>query len=292
VSLPRLLLVDDSQAILAYETASLSDHYAVVTARSGRDALSRLGESTYDAVLLDLSMPEMDGDQVLWAMKADPRLRRIPVIIISTEKERANACIRAGAAAFLPKPIRADELRAMVGRVLAEARRLEDDGKIGVLFLSIAGLEFGVPLDQVRAVVLFPATTTVPLEGEGALDLFDFHGEMVGVLDLAATLRLGYRAARVDRRIVIVESKAGLPPLLFGLCVDDVLPPDVFRPCEIQGDEGSLLALLAKDALIAAVDTERGRVPVANPLRLFPPAFLASLPAAYQRARTAPEALL
>jgi CheY-like chemotaxis protein len=295
VTLPRLLLVDDSQAILAYETASLSDHYAIVTAKSGREALARLAESTWDAVLLDLSMREMDGDDVLRAMKADPELLHIPVIIVSTERDRAEACMKAGAAAYLPKPIRADELRALVGRVLADARRAEQEGHVGVLFLSIAAVQNGIFLDGVRAVVLMPATRSVPVEGGGSCDLFDFHGDMVCVLDLAAALSVAHGARRVDRRVVIVESGAsavhghGEPRVLFGLAADAVLPPDVYRPEAPRAEDVG--ALLTSGALLSVVATERGSVPVADPLRLFPPAFLAQLPDAARRARleSAPE---
>ncbi|HYZ90574.1 MAG TPA: response regulator, partial [Myxococcales bacterium] len=123
MSLSHLLLVDDSEAVLAFEKAALSGHYQVSTAANGREALVKLLELKPAAVLLDLSMPEMDGDEVLARMRADPQLTRIPVIIVSSEKQRAEACLRAGARAFLAKPVRAQDLLPLVDRVLAECRR-------------------------------------------------------------------------------------------------------------------------------------------------------------------------
>jgi CheY-like chemotaxis protein len=123
VSLPSLLLVDDSDAILALEKAILSGHYSLHTASNGREALEKVGRLQPAAVLLDLSMPEMDGDEVLQKMKADPAMADVPVIIISSEKSRAEACLGLGAEAFLAKPFRAEDLLSKVATALENARR-------------------------------------------------------------------------------------------------------------------------------------------------------------------------
>jgi CheY-like chemotaxis protein len=284
VSLPRLLLVDDSQAILAYETASLSEHYAIVTATNGRDALQRLRESSVDAVLLDLSMPEMDGDAVLHTMKGDAELRDIPVIIVSTEQHRADACLEAGAAAYLPKPIRADDLRVLVGRILEDAARRAETETLGVLFLAIADVRFGILLHDVRAVVLFPGTTSVAVDGTDPCEVFDFHGEMVCVLDLATRLRIEHRSPPVDRHIVVLESTEhglGEPRVLFGVCADEVLQPDLFRPHGARHVDTGPFA--SSGAVVAVVATERGPMPVADPFRLFSSESLARAPDAIRR---------
>jgi CheY-like chemotaxis protein len=121
VSLPSLLLVDDSDAILALERAILSGHYTIHTASNGREALEKVGRLHPEAVLLDLSMPEMDGDEVLQRMKADPSTSGIPVIIISSESSRAEACLALGAELFLAKPFRADELLDVVRAAVGQA---------------------------------------------------------------------------------------------------------------------------------------------------------------------------
>src|SRR5678815_5236532 len=105
MSLPHLLLVDDSQAVLAYEHAALSALYSLSTAQNGVEALEKARALPLDGILLDLSMPEMNGDEVLAALKADRRLSGVPVIVISSEHNRAEACLKAGAAAYLRKPI-------------------------------------------------------------------------------------------------------------------------------------------------------------------------------------------
>ena len=143
MSLPHLLLVDDSEAVLAFEKAALAGHYLVSTAVNGRDALLKVAQLRPAAVLLDLSMPEMDGDEVLARMRQDPQLAQIPVIIVSSEKQRAEACLSAGARAFLGKPIRAQDLLPLVGQVLEEARREQRAGNLAVLFVIAGGVELG-----------------------------------------------------------------------------------------------------------------------------------------------------
>lgn len=102
----RILIVDDAQfARLMLESSLVQKGYATGQAENGRRALERLGAEPWDLVLLDLVMPELDGFGVLTAMKADPRLRHIPVIIISTQDD--TACIvrsiELGAVDHLPK---------------------------------------------------------------------------------------------------------------------------------------------------------------------------------------------
>src|SRR4051812_28671528 len=117
---PHLLCVDDSEAILGLERAALGQHYVLSTAANGREALEKVRALAPACVLLDLSMPEMDGDQVLAHMRADPSLRAVPVIVITSETRRREKLLAAGAQAFVAKPVQVDELRAIVGQVLAE----------------------------------------------------------------------------------------------------------------------------------------------------------------------------
>jgi CheY-like chemotaxis protein len=79
--------------------------YTVEMAEDGRQALELLREQPFDLVLLDIIMPELDGYQVLEQMKADSRLRHIPVIVISAEQELDSVVkgIELGAEDYLPK---------------------------------------------------------------------------------------------------------------------------------------------------------------------------------------------
>lgn len=266
MSLPNLLLVDDSEAVLAFERAALSGHYAISTATNGREALEKARQIGPAAVLLDLSMPEMDGDEVLAHLQDDPELRRIPVIIISSEKVRAEACLRNGAKAYLPKPVRAKELLPLVERILQEARAAARAGNIAVLFFSVGPVELGVPLENVRTVLHQTATRPLPLGPSYLSQMFELHGEPIAVLDLAR--RLGVQNAQpvLERKLVVVQRDGAR----LALCVDDVRDPeelastDVTPPQQLGGSQHGAL----KEALLGMAKTARGSLPLIDPRAL------------------------
>ena len=110
-----LLVVDDNsmnRIMLSRYITKLG--YQATLAENGRQALDKLQGEPFDLVLLDVQMPEMDGYQVLEHLKADPRLRDIPVIMISAveELESVVRCIELGAQDYLPKPFNPVLLRA------------------------------------------------------------------------------------------------------------------------------------------------------------------------------------
>jgi CheY-like chemotaxis protein len=80
--------------------------YRTTEACNGREALEEVRRRRFDLMLLDLMMPEVDGYQVLTALKADPDLRDLPVIMITAVDEMASVvrCIEAGAEDYLSKP--------------------------------------------------------------------------------------------------------------------------------------------------------------------------------------------
>ncbi len=266
MSAPHLLLVDDSQAILAFESAVLGAHYTVSTASSGQEALRMARQTGPDAILLDLSMPIMDGEQVLAHLQQDAALRKIPVIVISTEHHRADACLRAGAVDFLPKPIRAETLRAVVERVLAQAEREARQGSVGLLTVEAGGVGLAIPLESVRAVVLQPATRPLATGYECVRETFVFRGERVHVVDVPRLLEREHARPLVDRQIVIVVHE----PLL-GLCVDEVHDPEVVAATHVELGEPlpSQAAELAA-ATIGVIHTGRTAVPLVRPAALLP----------------------
>src|SRR5712671_2577657 len=87
-----------------------------------------LGSKPFDLVLLDIMMPQLNGYEVLERMKADERLRHVPVIMISAvdEIDSVIRCIELGAEDYLPKPFNPTLLKARVGACL-ERKRLFDE---------------------------------------------------------------------------------------------------------------------------------------------------------------------
>jgi class 3 adenylate cyclase len=128
-SKPRLLIVDDDDNNVYTLERRLKQYLdpAIVVARNGREALAALAAQSFDLVLLDVQMPEIDGFEVLARMKADMALRDIPVIMISANDEFENVlrCIKLGADDYVGKPVNGELLRARVEASL-ERKRLRD----------------------------------------------------------------------------------------------------------------------------------------------------------------------
>jgi signal transduction histidine kinase len=118
----RILVVDDERINRILLSTNLQESgYLVETAEDGEQALQMLRDQPFDAVLLDLVMPRMDGYQVLAEMKCDDALRRIPVMVISStdEMESIVRCIEMGATDYLPKPFNPVLLHARIRASLA-----------------------------------------------------------------------------------------------------------------------------------------------------------------------------
>ncbi len=117
----RILAVDDDALNLDVLAQRLTRQgHLVSSAADGEEALAKARQQPFDLVLLDVMMPRLDGYGTLAALKADERLRSIPVIMISALDELSSVvrCIEAGAEDYLPKPFNATLLRARVGACL------------------------------------------------------------------------------------------------------------------------------------------------------------------------------
>ncbi len=124
----NILIVDDidNNRKILHDLVAAMGHTPIM-AENGLYALSRLENQACDLVLLDIRMPEMDGNQVLKYMKNDPNLCHIPVIMISALGDMDNVvrCIENGADDYMPKPFNHTILRARIGACL-ERKRLRD----------------------------------------------------------------------------------------------------------------------------------------------------------------------
>jgi adenylate cyclase len=127
----RLLVVDDNKVNRLLLTRSLEQQgHKVASAENGRVALEMLRKESFDLLLLDMEMPEMDGFQVLEQLAGDLHLRDLPVIVTSSLEGVANIvrCIELGAEDYLSKPVNPVLLKARIGASL-EKKRLRDQQK-------------------------------------------------------------------------------------------------------------------------------------------------------------------
>ncbi len=124
---PLVMVVDDSITMRKVTGRVLERHeYEVSTAKDGIDALEKLHERVPDLMLLDIEMPRMDGYELATHMKADPRLRDVPIIMITSrsgDKHRQRA-FDIGVDRYLGKPYQEAELLAQIAEVL-EQRAVE-----------------------------------------------------------------------------------------------------------------------------------------------------------------------
>ncbi|MRR12455.1 response regulator, partial [bacterium] len=86
-------------------------------ASNGSEALAKLAESEVDLILTDINMPVLDGEGLLRALQVDPELKRIPVVVVSTDStdHRVDALMGLGARGYVKKPFQPERL----GQVLA-----------------------------------------------------------------------------------------------------------------------------------------------------------------------------
>jgi two-component system, NtrC family, response regulator HydG len=116
---PRVLVVDDRAEMAEMIAEELSGHgYSVVVTSSGREALERLRGESFDALVTDMMMPEVNGLSLLrTSMKLDPSR---PVILMTAYStlETAMEATDGGAYHYLTKPFRLDALVRLIGHAL------------------------------------------------------------------------------------------------------------------------------------------------------------------------------
>jgi class 3 adenylate cyclase len=125
---PKILIVDDEPFNVDYLEQELEDsNCQTITASNGREALDKVRSEHPDLILLDITMPVMDGFAVLSELKADPLLRSIPVIVISAVNDLESVVkgIQLGAEDYLPKPFEPTLLHARISASL-EKKILRD----------------------------------------------------------------------------------------------------------------------------------------------------------------------
>ena len=119
-SLARILLVEDDADVRGTLAELLSERgYEVSCAGNGEEALAELAsDEAPNAILLDLAMPVMDGWTFRMRQRLDPRLARIPTVVISANvPSDPREVMRLGAAAMLAKPFELDRLVETLRRV-------------------------------------------------------------------------------------------------------------------------------------------------------------------------------
>ena len=114
----RILIIEDVAMNRDLLVQLLEDDYELIQAVDGRQGLAMAATESPDLILLDISLPEMDGWEVVNRLRADPGLRQVPVIAVTAhamagDEEKAY---QHGCADYITKPVDEDELWAKVRR--------------------------------------------------------------------------------------------------------------------------------------------------------------------------------
>jgi PAS domain S-box-containing protein len=127
-SKPRILLIEDESVLREHIAEALADEYTVETAANGREALRAVLDSLPELIVTDIVMPDVDGIEMLKALRSTRRTQGIPVLLTSghaIDEQRIEA-FRIGADGFLAKPFTERELRIRIGSMLRSLRYREE----------------------------------------------------------------------------------------------------------------------------------------------------------------------
>ncbi len=119
----HLLIVEDEDLNRELLTQLLEERFDLEVARDGLEALLRIESAPPDLILLDLSLPALDGWTLSRRLKADPARRAIPILAVTAHAMAGDreAALDAGCDAFLTKPIEEEALFATIARLLETA---------------------------------------------------------------------------------------------------------------------------------------------------------------------------
>ncbi len=193
----QVLIVDDNEPNRDMLARRLRrKDFSLSMAANGREALSMVKENLYDLILLDIMMPEIDGYTVLKRLKADPILRKIPVIMISAieEMDSVMQCMEIGADDYLTKPFDPEMLKAAVNRCLSA--KVQSGNSENRPFESIPPLPVAPPIDRGDQITAFslPDDTT--------------RGTSINVLTLDEVVYRIMQKGMINRKGYLYFSKA------------------------------------------------------------------------------------
>ena len=214
----RILLIDDDSRLAAMVSEYLAGAgYRVATAASGETGLERLAKEPYDALVLDLSLPDIDGLEVCRRLRARSD---VPVLMLTARGDAMDRIVglELGADDYLPKPFEPRELLARLKAILRRGKRAAKDpvltfGRLeidrGARAVRVAGKEKPLTSFQFALLVALAENAGRVLSRDALMDLI--RGEKLDAFDRSIDVHVSrIRAAIEDdpkkpRRIITVR---------------------------------------------------------------------------------------
>ncbi|MBU1125720.1 MAG: response regulator [Candidatus Omnitrophica bacterium] len=113
----KILVVDDEpHIVMLVQSRLMAEGYDVVTSSDGQDALEKVRQSKPDLIILDLSLPVMDGFQVCSALRADSVTAAIPIVMLTAHRDAQDItkATELGAVSYVQKPFKAEILLGII----------------------------------------------------------------------------------------------------------------------------------------------------------------------------------
>ena len=154
-----ILIVEDNAEVRVFVKGHLGETYRIVEAADGAEGLALARAITPDLILSDVMMPRLDGYGLCRALKHDPALHFIPIILLTARAaaEDKLAGLEEGADDYLTKPFSTEELKVRIRNLIAQRQRLRDHFRASAPALSLPPLDVQASdtlfIDRVRAVV-------------------------------------------------------------------------------------------------------------------------------------------
>jgi CheY-like chemotaxis protein len=236
-----LVIDDDATARELIATYLAGEGFAVETADSGVDGLKKVRELQPTAVTLDIMMPDVDGWTVLAALKGDPALAAIPVVIVTIVDEQRRG-VALGAAGYLTKPIDRERLIEVVSRLrVAEAPGtvlvVEDDEDQRQLVRTILGARGWTVREATNGRLALDA---IAAELPDAILLDLMMPEMDG-FELVAALQADTRWRDIPVVVVTALDLTAEDRQRLNGGVEQILSKQAFPPAELMARLGALL---------------------------------------------------
>ena len=126
--LPQVLLVEDNDDLRTYIKVQLTGLYDVQEATNGNGAFEMAIAAVPDLIITDLMMPEMNGEELVEALRDDPKTQHIPIVMLTARADHESnlSNIRKGADHYVNKPFEMAELKVRVESLLEQRKRIRE----------------------------------------------------------------------------------------------------------------------------------------------------------------------